>query len=134
MQLWIEDVTYYLARALRATGVALAGVAWVSVLGSQLQLTGDNRSYALALAAVLPLVVSHWVAGLPPSMSVVDLLRAMERDIIAAARERAGKDEERLELLVARVAALAAVRIRRGGHLPRERRAWLRVLARLAGD
>ena len=33
-----------------------------------------------------------------------------------------------------RITDLAAERIRRGSNVPRDRRAWLRLLARLAGD
>jgi hypothetical protein len=129
---WVADLKFYLARALRAAGVGLAMVAWASVLLSEAQQAGDLRSYVLVAAAASGVSVAQWFAGLPPSATIVDLLRPLERDIIAAARERAGRDPERLEWLVARIAALAAVRLRRGGTLPLDRRAWLRVLARLA--
>jgi len=48
--------------------------------------------------------------------------------------DRAGGDVERMQMLTARVAMLAVVRLRRGGNLPSDRRAWFRALARLAGE
>jgi hypothetical protein len=133
MLLWSEDLMYYVARGMRAAGIALAAVAWVSVLASEVQQTGDLRSYALVGAATLGVVVSHWFGRLPPSADVVEVLRPLERDIINAARERAGGDDERLTMLATRIAALAVVRVRRSGRVPRDRRAWFRGLARLAG-
>ncbi len=64
----------------------------------------------------------------------MDLIRAYERDIMAAARDRAGGDVERMHMLAARIAVLAVVRLRRSGTLPSDRRAWFRALARLAGE
>jgi hypothetical protein len=78
--------------------------------------------------------ICQWFTGLPPSATIVGLLRPFERDLIAVAREQAAGDAERLEMLVTRIATLAAVRIRRGGTVPHDHRAWLRTLARLAGD
>src|SRR5207249_1226858 len=122
MRLWIDDINFHLARAIRALGIGLAAVAWVSVLISEAQQNVDVRSYGLVVGATLGVVIAQWFTGLPPSASVVDVLRPFERDILAAARERAGGDVERTEFLIARIAALAAVRIRRGGGVPRDRR------------
>jgi hypothetical protein len=47
---------------------------------------------------------------------------------------RAGADVERVHMLAGRIAVLAVVRLRRGGNLPSDRRAWFRALARLAGE
>ena len=132
MRVWVEDLKFHLGRAMRAAGVGLAAVAWASVLASEAQQTGDARSYLRAASATLGVVFAQWFTGLPPSATIVDLLRPFERDILNAARERAGRDLERTELLAARIATLAVVRLRRGGHLPSDRRAWLRALARLA--
>jgi hypothetical protein len=64
----------------------------------------------------------------------VDLIRSYERDILAAARDRAGGDVARMHMLAERIAMLAVVRLRTGGTLPSDRRAWFRALARLAGE
>lgn len=131
MTIWVEDLKYHLAMALRAVGIGLAAVAWASVLGSEAQLSADVRAYWQVGAAVVSVCIVQWLTVLPPSTSVVDLLRPFERDILAVARERAGGDAERAQQLTGRITALAAARIRRGGNLPRDRRAWLRALALL---
>jgi hypothetical protein len=132
MRLWVEDFNHQLARALRAVGIGLAMVAWASVLGSEAQQSADIRSYAQVVAAVLSVAATQWLSALPPSATLVDLLRPFEREIIAAARERAGGDAARLRVLVGRIAVLAAVRIRRAGNVPRDRRTWFRALAQVA--
>jgi hypothetical protein len=134
VRVWVEDVQFQLARALRTVGIALGAVAWTSVLASQAQQNSDVRAYAVVAAAIVGVLAGQWFNRLPPSATVVELLRPFERDIITAARDRAGDDPERLQFLAARIATLAAVRIRRGGTVPRDRRAWFRTLARLAGD
>jgi hypothetical protein len=134
MRLWVEDFKYQLAMALRVVGIGLAAVAWASVIGSELQLGTDARTIAQVGAAIAAVLVSQLLAGQPPSASVVDVLRPFERDILAVARERGHGDPDQADFLAARIAALATVRIRRGADLPRDRRAWLRTLGRLAGD
>jgi hypothetical protein len=134
MRLWVEDFKYQLAMALRVVGIGLAAVAWASVIGSELQLGADARTIAQVGAAIAAVFVAQLLAGQPPSASVVDVLRPFERDILAVARERGHGDPGRADFLAARIAALATVRIRRGADLPRDRRAWLRALGRLAGD
>src|SRR5712692_3508966 len=136
MQVWIEDLSFHLARALRVTGLGLAAVAWASVIGSEAQqtATADTRAYAQVAAAIVAVLIAQWFTGLPPSASVGHLIRPLERDILAAARHRAGGDIERVHMLAASIATLAVVRIRRGGNLPSDRRAWFRALARLAGE
>ena len=89
------------------------------------------RAYAQVGAAVLSVCVAHWFTALPPSTSVAELLRPFARDILTVARERAGGDAERAQLVAGQVTALAAARIRRGANPPRDRRAWLRALADL---
>jgi hypothetical protein len=132
VRLWVEDFKFHLARALRAVGVALGAVAWVSVLGYEAQQSTEVRTYAIVATAVLGVCITQWFAGLPPSARVVDVLRAFERDIIAVAREHAGGDARRLERLLPAMVALAAVRIERIGGVPRDRREWLRAVARMA--
>ena len=134
MRIWVEDLKFHLTRALRVVGVGLAAVAWASVIGSEAQQGADTRAYAQVAAAIVAVVVAHWFTGLPPSAEAADLIRPLERDILAAARDRAGGDVERMHLLTARIATQAVVQLRRGGRLPRDRRAWLRALAHLAGD
>ena len=106
------------------------------MIGSEAQQTAsaDTRAYGQVAAAIVAVVVAQWFNGLPPSANPVDLIRPFERDILAAARDVAGADMERTQMLAARIAMLAVVRIRRGGELPRDRRAWFRALARLAED
>lgn len=133
MPLWLEDLQFYFARSLRAVGIGLAAVAWASALSNAAQQTADVRTAVQVAAGILGVCVSQWFTGLPPSAAVVDLLQPFERDILAAAREQAPNDPERMAFLVARIASLATVRIRRGATLPiRDRRAWFRALGRLA--
>jgi hypothetical protein len=134
VRVWIEDFNFHLARALRTVGIALAVVAWASVIGSEAQQSADTRAYAQVVVAVVAIVVAQWFTRLPPSATGVDLIRPYERDILAAARDRAGGDVGRTHQLAARIAMLAIVRLRRGGDLPSDRRAWFRTLARLAGE
>lgn len=134
MRIWLEDLKYDLAMALRAVGIGLAAVAWASVLGSEAQQSADVRAYAQVGAAVLSVCIVQWLTALPPSAKLVDLLRPFERDVLAVARERSGGDAERMQALATRITDLAAGRIRGGANVPRDRRAWLRLLARLAGD
>jgi hypothetical protein len=82
-------------------------------------------------AVVVSVLVVHLLTWMPPSATVRDILKPLERDIVAIAREHAGKDQELLQLYIARITALATVRIRQGANVPRDRRAWLRTLARL---
>jgi hypothetical protein len=132
MRVWVEDLKFHMAMALRAVGVALAVVAFASVLGSEAQQSSDIRSYAQVGAAIVTLLVVQLLTFLPPSATVAELLRPFERDIVAVAREGARGDSDRIDLLIARITALATVRIRQGANLPRDRRAWLRGLLRLA--
>ena len=134
MQVWVEDFKFDLARALRTVGVGLAAVAWASALGSEAQQSADVRTFAQVAAAVVGVCISQWFTRLPPSAMVVDLVRPIEKDILAVAREQARGDVERMEFLTARIATLAVVQLRRGGSMPRDRRAWLRSLAHLAGE
>ena len=120
--------------AMRAVGVGLAAVAWASVLVSEAQQNADVRNVALVGSVILAVLVTQVWTARPPSATIIDVIRPMERDILAVARERAGGDEERLHRLATRVAMLAAVRIQRGGTVPRDKRAWLRTLARLASS
>jgi hypothetical protein len=132
VRVWVEDVRYDLAMALRAVGVGIVAVAWASALGSEAQQSSDIRSYAEVAAIVVSVLIVQLLTWLPPSATVRDLLKPMERDIVAVARERAYGDAELLQLYIARITAMATVRIRQGANVPRDRRAWLRGLLRLA--
>lgn len=132
MRVWVEDLKFHLVMALRAVGVGLAVVAWTSALASEAQQSADVRAYAEVAAAVIAVLVAQWLTSEPPSVTVVDLLRPLERDIVAVARERSPGDAEGMQLYIARLTALAAVRIRQGANIPRDRREWLRALSRLA--
>ena len=132
MRLWVADFQYFLARALRSVGVGLVAAAWASVLASEAQQYADLRSYAIAASALVGVVLSQWFAGLPPSAKPVEVVRGLERDIVAVAREQAPGDPAHQQRLTADIAALAVTRIRDGANVPRDRRAWLRVLGELA--
>ena len=134
MRIWVEDLKYDLATALRAVGVGLAAVAWASVLGSEAQQPADIRAYVQVGAAVVSVCIVQWLTVLPPSANLLDLLRLFQRDILAVARQRTDGDAERTEVLAARITDLAAERIRGGSNVPPDHRAWLRLLARLAED
>ena len=131
MRVWVEDVRFDFAMALRAVGVGIAAVAWASALASEAQQVSDIRSYAQVAAVIVSVLVVHWLTWLPPSATVRDLLKPMERDIVSIAREHSGGDAELQLLYIARITAMAAVRIRQGANVPRDRRAWLRALLRL---
>ncbi|HEV7663589.1 MAG TPA: hypothetical protein VGQ62_08650 [Chloroflexota bacterium] len=132
MRLWVDDFKFHLAKGLRCAGIALAAVAWASVLGAEAQQSADVRTLGLTVSAIVAVVIAQLFTGLPPSASVIGIVRSMERDIVTAARERAGGDSQRLQELVARISSVAAVRISRTGKVPSDRRAWLRALAGLA--
>jgi hypothetical protein len=133
MRVWVEDLTFHFACALRAVGIGLAAVAWASALSSEAQQSADIRTWVQVVAAIIGVCIAQWFMGLPPSATVVDLLKPFERDILTVARDQARGDTTRMEFLFARIALLAAVRIRRGGNVPvRDRRAWLRELGQLA--
>lgn len=134
MRLWVADLAYYLARALRSVGVGLAAVAWASALASQAQQFNDLRSYALVACATVGVLVSQWVSGRAPSTRPFDVVRGLERDIVAVARELARGDQALQHLLTQRLAILAVERVRGGSNVPNDRRTWLRVLARLSDD
>jgi hypothetical protein len=121
---------FHLANALRSVGVGLATAAWTSVLSAHVQLPTDVRTYAGIGLSLFAAAATHLLFGArPPSMTVVELLQPMERDILAVARERAGADPEIVRFLAASVAAHAAAAIRQGVRMPRDRRVWLRALA-----
>ena len=124
MRLWVADFAYCLARAMRSVGLGLAAVAWASALASEAQQYNDLRSYAIVVCAVGGVVGSQWFAGLPPSARPLEAARGFERDILAVARGEGLAPEI--------LAALAVQRLRDGANVPKDRRAWLRVLARLA--
>jgi hypothetical protein len=134
VRLWVADLAYYLARAMRSAGVGLAAVAWASALASQAQQFNDLRSYALVGSAIVGVLVSQWFAGVPPSARPTEVVRSLERDIVAVARELSRGDRDAQARLTHRIALLAVGRVRDGANVPRDRRAWLRVLARLSDD
>ncbi len=132
--MWAGDLAYYMARALRTVGVGLAAAAWASVLASEAQQYGDLRGYAIVVCAVVGVLVSQWFAGLPPSALPVELVRGYERDIVAVARELARGDHALQHALVLRIATRAVARLREGSNVPKDRRAWFRLLARLPDE
>lgn len=130
MRIWLDDGMFHLANALRSVGVGLATAAWTSVLSAHVQLPTDVRTYAGIGLSLFAAALTHIVFGArPPSMTVVELLKPLERDILAVARERAGGDPETVRFLAATVAAHAAAAVRQGVRVPTDRRVWLRSLA-----
>jgi len=132
MRVWVQDVKYHFAMALRAVGVGIVVVGFASTLGSEAQQVTDVRAYGEVGAAVLALLVIHLFTAMPPSWTVTDLLKPMQRDVVAVARERANGDPARQAAYVESINALAAERIRNGSNIPRDRRRWLRLLSSLA--
>lgn len=132
MRIWVEDLKYHVAMAMRAVGLGVVVVAWASALASEAQQVSDLRSYAEVAAAVVTVLAIQALTLLPPSARVVDLLKALERDITAVARERSSGDKSRAEDWSERIREQAARRIRAGANVPRDRRRWLRALSRLA--
>jgi hypothetical protein len=85
MRLWVEDLKFHLARALRVVGIGLVAVAWVSVIGSEAQQSADTRAYAQVIAAVLAVLVTQWFTRLPPSA----------RGVVSRARPPGGRRLDR---------------------------------------
>jgi hypothetical protein len=132
MRVWLTDFQFHLTMAARAVGVGLVAVAWASALTSEAQQISDTRAYIQVAAAVASLVVVALVTPLPPSWTGSQLLKPLERDITAVARERADGDPARQAEYTAAIRRLAIERIRDGANVPRDRRAWVRALSRLA--
>jgi len=132
VRVWLEDFKYHLTMGLRAVGLGLVAVVWASALASEAQQINDTRAYAEVAAACVTLLIVHLLTRLPPSWTVTDLLKPLDRDIQAVARERSGGDPQRQAECVAAIRALATARIRKGANVPRNRRAWHRQLLRLA--
>ncbi len=129
MSVWIEDAKFLLANAMRSVWLGLVTVAWVSIFTAASGLPGETRTSLLVLAALVGVLAPQVLSGLPPSIAVDGLLRQLEKDILAAARERAGGDLDAANTLAGKIAAEVADRIREGRNLPSDRRAWLRLLA-----
>jgi hypothetical protein len=132
VRVWVEDLRFHFAMALRAVGVGLVSVAWLSTLSSEAQQASDPRTYLLVAAAVLSVLIVQICTPLPPSATPTGLLRPLARDIEAVARERAGGDPNLKSAYVSAITALAADRLRAGANIPRDRRRWLRTLSSLA--
>jgi len=132
VRLWVADLHFLFAMAVRAVGVGLISVAWASMLSSEAQQSADLRALAVVGASAAGVLITQWLTALPPSYTLVELLRPLERDITAVARERAGSDSALVSVWRARLSTMATARIRGGANMPRDRRAWLRVLSRLA--
>ena|SRR5579859_5400880 len=131
MRVWVEDLKYDVVVAMRAVFIGIVVVAWASALASEAQQITDTRSYLEVAAAVVALVVVHLATRSPPSWNVTALLKPLERDILAVAREKT-RDTAVQREYVAVLRGMVAERIRRGANVPRDRRAWLRALLRLA--
>lgn len=132
MRVWVEDLRYHFAMALRAVGIGIVAVAWASALSSEAQQGSDPRAYFEVAAAVVSVLVVQILTALPPSATLTDLVRPMQRDINAVARERAGGDARLQAEYVSAITALATERLRQGANIPRDRRRWLRTLSDLA--
>jgi hypothetical protein len=132
VRVWLADLEFHLATALRAVGIGLVAVVWASALASEAQQLTDTRAYVEVAMVVATLLVVHWLTPMPPSWSAASLLEPLQRDMLAVARERAPGDPSRQADYVAAMRRLAEARIRGGANLPRDRRAWLRALSDLA--
>jgi hypothetical protein len=132
VRVWVEDFKYHLAMAMRAVGIGVVAVAWASALASEAQQVSDTRAYFEVGAACVGLVLIWAATRLPPSWTATDLLKPLQRDITAVARERSGTDARLQDQYEAALRALATRRIRGGANIPRDRRAWLRALSSMA--
>ena len=132
MRVWLADFQFHLTMAMRAVGVGLVAVLWASALTSEGQQISDTRADIQVAAAVTALLMVALLTHLPPSWTGSDVLKPLQRDIIAVARERADGDPTRQAEYAAALRELAIERIHNGANVPRDRRAWLRALSRLA--
>ncbi len=129
MGLWLQDARFHFGMALRGVGSGIVALAWTSVFATAAGFSGEQRTYVLMGICVAVTLVAHGFGGLPPSFTLVGLLRSLEKDLVAAARERSGGDPRAFQELVARIAAHAAARVGQGVDVPGDRRAWFRLLA-----
>lgn len=129
MTLWVIDAEFHLAHALKSVGVGLATAAWVSVLTAHLQLPADWRTYAGIGCSLLATAVAQVFLGRPPSMDLVAVLRPLERDLLAVARELSQGDREAAQVVASKIAMHATTELQRNGTVPRDARAWFRSLA-----
>jgi hypothetical protein len=132
VRVWVEDLKYHFVMALRAVGIGIIVVAWASALASEAQQVTDVRAYLEIASACVGLLAVQLLTQLPPSWTVKDLLKPMERDIVVVSRERSNGDARVQAEYAAAIRELATERIRGGVNVPRDRRAWLRGLSRLA--
>jgi hypothetical protein len=116
---------------LKSVGVGLATAAWVSVLTAHLQLPTDVRTYAGIGCSLLATAVAQVFLGRPPSMDLLEVLRLLERDLLAVAREFCPTpgDPDAVRVVATRIAAQAATALQHSGRVPRDARAWFRALA-----
>jgi hypothetical protein len=110
VRVWVEDLHYHFAMALRAVGIGIVAVAWASALSSEAQQGSDQRAYFVVVAAVASVLIAQVLTALPPSARPEALLRPLRRDIDAVARERAAGDAKLQAEYAAAIAALAADR------------------------
>ena len=61
----VEDFKFHLTAAMRAVGIGLVLLAWVSVLGSEAQLNSDMLIYVEIGAALIGVTVAQWFTSLP---------------------------------------------------------------------
>ncbi len=132
MRIWLADFKSHFVVAVRAVGIGFIVVGWASALASEAQQTTDFRAYLEVGAAIVAVVLLQMLGPAPPSASPAGLLRPLERDIVAVARERSGGNAGATAEWAARLRELAIERLEAGANLPRDRRGWLRALLRLA--
>jgi hypothetical protein len=132
VRVWVEDFKYHLTMALRSVGIGIVAIAWASALTSEAQQVTDTRAYIQVAAACVCMLIVQALTQLPPSWTGKDLLKPLERDITAVARERAAGDAALQAAYAATIRDLAITRIRQGANVPRDRRGWARALLRLA--
>lgn len=131
MRVWLEDLKYDIVMAMRAVFIGIVVVAWASALSSEAQQITDTRTYLEVAATIATLVLVHLLTRSPPSWNVTELLKPLERDIVAVAREKT-RDATLQREYASVIRAAAAARIGVGANVPRDQRAWLRALSRLA--
>ena len=127
MPVWLQDLKFHVAVAIRSVGVGLMAVAWTSSLTAPAPVPADFRVFLILAAALVGIVASQLLTGRPPSLSARVLLQPYEKDLVAVAKAQAPSDPQRLLDALARY-VVRTFRVR--GALPADHRTWLGLVAR----
>ena len=132
MAAWWEDGRFHLAHAGRAVGLGLVALAWTAVFLSQLRVVGRDRVIVLLAVMLLTVAISQLLARRPPSLTVVDMLSPLDKEMLSVAREQAKSDRAAQQRIVHYLRGYAMQYFAQRGALPRDRQRWFRLLAQRA--